>query len=296
MSLKLTIFTPTYNRAYTLSKCYESLKSQTNKNFKWLIIDDGSSDNTKNLVESWIKEGLIDIKYIYQENMGMHGAHNTAYENIDTELNVCIDSDDYMPIDSVDNIIKFWNQNKSEELAGIAGLDSDKNGNIIGSEFPKNIKKSTLFDLYNKYGVSGDKKLVYRTDLIKKFPYPIFDGENYVGLDYKYTKIDETHTLALLNKTLCIVEYLEDGSSKNMIKQYRKNPKGFAFYRKESMKNPNASLKFKFKENIHYVSSSFISKNKNFIKESPKKLLTVLAIPFGYLLYKYIIKNTEDTI
>ena len=94
---KLTVFTPTYNRAYVLNKCYESLKNQTVKDFVWLIIDDGSTDNTKELVENWIKENKIEIRYKYQENQGMHGAHNTAYKLISTELNTCIDSDDYMP-------------------------------------------------------------------------------------------------------------------------------------------------------------------------------------------------------
>lgn len=294
MKPQLTIFTPAYNRAYTLHKCYESLKSQTYTNFKWLIIDDGSTDNTKELVEGWKNENLLDITYIYQENQGMHGAHNTAYENIDTELNVCIDSDDYMPNDAVEKIIKFWNENKSDNIAGIAGLDSYEDGSIIGTKFPDNLKESTLFDLYHKHRVKGDKKLVYRTELTKKYPYPIFEGEKYVGLAYKYTKIDETHKLALMNEVLCIVEYMEDGSSRNMLKQYRKNPRGFAFFRVENMKNPSATWIFKFKENIHYVSSSLISKNNKFIKESPCKILTILALPLGFILYKYIVKNTEE--
>ena len=92
----LTVFTPAYNRAYTLHKCYESLTRQTNKNFKWMIIDDGSTDNTANLVAKWKEESDFEIIYIYKQNRGMHTAHNTAYENIDTELNVCIDSDDYL--------------------------------------------------------------------------------------------------------------------------------------------------------------------------------------------------------
>ena len=105
MKATLTIFTPAYNRAYTLHKCYESLKKQTNKDFEWLIIDDGSTDNTRELVQSWIEENLIPIKYHYQKNQGMHGAHNSAYELIDTKLNVCIDSDDYMPDDAVEKIL-----------------------------------------------------------------------------------------------------------------------------------------------------------------------------------------------
>lgn len=85
MKATLTVFTPAYNRAYTLHKCYESLKMQTNKDFVWLIIDDGSTDNTRELVESWINENIVHITYHYQKNQGMHGAHNTAYELIDTE-------------------------------------------------------------------------------------------------------------------------------------------------------------------------------------------------------------------
>ena len=103
----LTIFTPTYNRAHTLVRTYNSLCQQTCKDFEWLIIDDGSTDNTRVVVEKWICNSDFKIRYIYQENQGMHGAHNTAYRNITTELNTCIDSDDYMPIDAVENIISF---------------------------------------------------------------------------------------------------------------------------------------------------------------------------------------------
>lgn len=293
MKPTLTVFTPAYNRGYIIHKCYESLKRQTNKDFMWLVIDDGSTDNTQEIINGYIKEGIIDIKYIYQENQGMHGAHNTAYENIDTELNVCIDSDDYMTDDAVEKIIEFWNINKDKNIAGIIGLDSYENGNVIGSKFPNGLKQSTLFELYHKYGVTGDKKIVYRTDLTKQYPYPIFEGEKYVGLAYKYYKIDLEYELKLMNEVLCVVEYMDDGSSLNMLNQYRKNPKGFAFYRLENMKNPKASLRYKFKECIHYVSSSFISKDKKYIKKSNQKILTLLATPIGILLYLYIIKNTR---
>lgn len=288
----LTIFTPSYNRAYTLHKCYESLKKQSSKDFLWLIIDDGSTDNTKELVDSWIDENIIEIKYHYQNNQGMHGAHNTAYELMDTELNVCIDSDDYMPDDAVEKIIDFWKKNKRDDLAGIIALDAYEDGNVIGKKFPDDMKDTTLFEVNNIHKIPGDKKLVYRTELTKEYPYPLFEGEKYVGLAYKYYKLDEKYKLATLNEVLCIVEYLEDGSSMNMLNQYRKNPRGFAFYRIENMKNSRASWKFKFKESIHYVASSLISKNKDILRDSPCKILTLVSIPFGYVLYRYIIKNT----
>lgn len=292
----LTVFTPTYNRAYILKQCYDSLCRQTCKDFVWLIVDDGSSDNTKELVDSWLeKDNGFEIRYTYKENGGMHTAHNKAYELIDTELNVCIDSDDYMTDNAVEIIINEWNKNKSEDLAGLIGLDAFENGQIIGDKFPNDLYSTTLYDFYYKLKKKGDKKIVYRSELSKLYPYPVFEGEKYVGLAYKYYKLDQKYKLKTLNQVLCIVEYREDGSSKNMIKQYIKNPKGFAFYRKENMKNPNASLIYKIKESIHYVSSSMISKNKNYIKESPCKLLTITFIPIGYLLYKLInYKNKEE--
>ena len=208
----LTIFTPTFNRAYTLGKCYESLINQTLKDFTWLIIDDGSTDDTKELVKKWINENKIEIKYHYQENQGMHGAHNTAYELIQTEINTCIDSDDYMPLDAVEKIVSFWKLNKGDKkLAGFLALDAYNNGQIIGTSLPENLKKTTYFDLYHKHNAKGDKKLIYRTELTKKYPYPIFKGEKYVSLAYKYAKLDDEFELAMMNEIVCIVEYMDDG-------------------------------------------------------------------------------------
>lgn len=290
----LTVFTPTFNRADLIHKCYNSLKSQTNKKFKWLVIDDGSTDNTKELIMRWKEEADFCIEYIYKNNGGMHSAHNKAYENIDTELNICIDSDDYMTEDAVGKIIKAWKEKKSDHIAGLAGLDIYTDGNVIGTRFPENLNEATLFDIYHKYGVVGDKKLVYRSELTKNFPYPEYEGEKYVGLDYKCHKLDENYKLALINEPLCVVEYLPEGSSKNMLKQYRRNPRGWCFYRIENMKIPNTSLGYKFKECIHFVSSNLILKNNIIVKNSPYKFLTVCAFPLGILLYTYVMYSTRN--
>lgn len=283
----ITIFTPAFNRAHTIWRTYQSLCRQTCKDFIWMVIDDGSTDNTAELVLKWKENSEFEIIYIYQQNQGMHGAHNTAYQNITTELNVCIDSDDYMPEDAIELITNFWRNNGSDKYAGIIGLDVDLNQQIIGSEFPNNLKETTLTDFYANGG-KGDKKLVYRTEVIKKYPeYPIFDNEKYVGLAYKYMLIDQNYTLLTINKPLVVVEYQQDGSSNNMLRQYWNNPKGFAFYRKTEMVL-TPTLKRRFMSCIHYVSSSIISKNKNFIKESPKKLLTILSILPGFGLFLYI--------
>lgn len=291
MAKTLTIFTPAYNRAYTLHLGYEALLRQTCQDFEWLIIDDGSTDNTRELVAEWIKENKIPIRYHYQENQGMHGAHNTAYRLITTELNTCIDSDDYMPDDAVEKIVTFWKKYGSNQVAGIIGLDADFQGNIIGTTFTE--EQTTLGGFYAQGG-KGDKKMIYRTEIINKYPeYPLFKGEKYVSLGYKYELIDQDYSLLTLNEVLVKVEYRPDGSSMNMFRQYIKNPQGFAFIRKSSMQlAPTA--KRRFMEAIHYISSSLILKNKRFLQESPKKLLTLCAIPFGIALYLFIRFKTRN--
>jgi glycosyltransferase involved in cell wall biosynthesis len=292
----LTVFTPAYNRAYTLHLCYESLKRQTCKNFVWLIVDDGSSDGTGALVEGWISEGLVPIRYHYQENQGMHGAHNTAYELIDTELNVCIDSDDYITDEAVEIITTFWSQHGSKRYAGIVGLDAAPNGKLIGTMMPRSLKEATHADLYGKHRVKGDKKLVYRSDLTRSTPpYPVFPGEKYCPLSYKYLLIDQECPLLIVNAVLCIVEYMPDGSSMNIINQYRKNPRGFSFFRKAAMVYA-PSYKDRLREAIHYVSSSLMVRNRRFLLDSPRKWTTFIAIPFGIALYFYIQRTNRATV
>lgn len=285
----LTVFTPAYNRAHTIGRTYESLCRQTCKDFEWLIIDDGSTDDTRELVEIWMQEKKIPIRYIYQENQGMHGAHNTAYRNITTELNTCIDSDDYMPDDAVEKICSFWKEHGSDRYAGLIGLDRTEDGRVIGTSFPEGMKETTLSGFY-QHGGKGDKKLVYRTDVIRKYPeYPLFEGERYVGLGYKYQLIDQDYSLLTLNEPLAVVEYQDDGSSRNMYKQYWNNPKGFAFIRRQDMMYKK-SFKRKIESCIHYVANSIRAKNKHFIQESPLPVLTILSIIPGIVWY-YIIKH-----
>ena len=146
----ITIFTPAYNRAHTIGRTYQSLCRQTCKDFEWLVVDDGSTDGTQQLVEGWIAENKIPIRYIYQENQGMHGAHNTAYRNIDTPLNTCIDSDDYMPDDAVEKILRCWQQRGSDHVAGIIGLDMTEDGQVIGTRFNDGMTTTTLQGFYQR--------------------------------------------------------------------------------------------------------------------------------------------------
>lgn len=286
----ITVFTPTFNRAYCLGQCYESLVEQGNENFIWLIIDDGSTDNTEALVQSWISEDEIKIQYHYQENQGMHGGHNAAYSIIETELNVCIDSDDYMPNNAINHICNYWTSIENRnDIAGFIGLDAYKSGEIIGKKFPDTLKETTLEDVYYKHHISGDKKMVLKTAIVNKYAkYPIFENERFVPLGILYLLIGKDYKFLCLDEVLCVVEYLEDGSSRNIIKQYYKHPKGFQYARTVVMKN-SSFFKVRFKNAVHYVSHSIQLKDIDFLKKTPRFFLTLLAIPFGIILYLYVI-------
>lgn len=283
----LTVFTPAYNRAYTLPRTYESMKQQKNTDFIWLIVDDGSSDNTAELIKQWqSEENGFEIQYIYKENGGMHTAHNTAYEVIDTELNICIDSDDALAPDAVQIIADAWDMVRDQGYAGLLALDAEFNGTVIGKGFPEGLTETTLGDYYRKGG-RGDKKLILRTDVVRQYPpYPTFPGERFVPLGSLYTMIDRDYKLSVLDRVVCLVEYMPDGSTHNMLRQYYRNPNGFRYGRLVTLSEP-ITLKRKVMIYIHFAAESILA-GKPIVHDAPDKLLGALSIPFGATLAVYI--------
>ena len=213
---KITVFTPTYNRAYILPKCYESLNRQTCKDFEWLIIDDGSTDHTKELVAEWQeRENGYPIRYIYKENGGLHTGYNAAIANMETELSVCIDSDDSMPEDAIERILAEWQKIKDSGAAGLVGLDVDQNGDLIGKRLPA----SELINAASLLCVPGmgDKKYVVRNDLLRTVaPMPVFAGEKNFNPHYLIIKLSEQYRFHPVNQCFCLVEYQPDGMTANI--------------------------------------------------------------------------------
>ncbi len=291
-----TFFTPTYNRGHLLHRCYESLCNQTSYNFKWLIVDDGSTDGTEELVKSWAaQEERFSIEYHYKENGGLHTAYNLALEYVDTEVFTCMESDDQFTSDAMSIIERRWPEVRNSNCVGFIALCIDMNGEIIGSRYPEDIK-TTLYREHRR-SVPGDKQYIFKTEALKQvFPMISFPGEKYFDPKYKFFSLDEIGPLAVTNEVFDIVDYQPGGLTNTMMRQYYNSPNSFAEYRKLYMQLPDRSKAYIMKQNIHYVASCCLAgKLGRAVKESPRKGYTVLAILPGLLLAGVIRFANRDT-
>lgn len=288
----ITVFTPTYNRANLLPRCYESMRRQTNHDFIWMVIDDGSTDSTRELVQLWQEiPQEFKIEYYYKENGGLHTAYNEAIAHVETPLCVCLDSDDYLPDDAIEKILSFWKKNGSNEYAGIVGLDFTIDGQIIGDLLPEQQAVNLIDLMVGKYSIqNGDRTNIVRTELYKKYaPMKIFPGEKNFNPHYMHLQISQDYDFLVLNENLKFVEYQNGGMSDSILWQYKNSPNCFAEIRKLYLSFPNTSFKFKFRHSIHLVSSCILAGNwKRALKETPCRSITLLSVPFGVVLTIYI--------
>ena len=289
MDKLVTVFTPSYNRAKLIPRCYESLKNQTSFNFKWLIVDDGSSDGTGQLVSEWIKtEKKFEIKYLYKENGGLHTAYNAGIPLVDTELFTCLESDDYFTPDAISIIEKEWPGFRDKGYTGFISLTKDPEGNLIGLKYPENLDH--VYYWKHRRIAPGDKQYVFRTDLLKKeFPMPVFKGEKFYDPKFKFFSLDQYGPLGVTNEVFDVADYQEGGLTDTVLYHYYNSPNSFAEYRKMYMQLPEATLFYLYKQNIHYVSSCVLAgKPFRAIGESPRPGFTIAAFLPGVLLSVYI--------
>ena len=286
--MKFTIFTPTFNRKELLEKLYKSLQKQTFKDFEWLIVDDGSADGTKEKVEEFLSEKKLDIKYYFKENGGKQRAYNFATDKANGEIFICLDSDDEYVENGLETILKYWKKyEKNNNIAGMGYLSTYPNREVIGSSFPEKEMISTQFDIYNKYGVKGDKGLMFRTEIIKKYKFPVFDDEKFITEAVVYNRICEKYKMVYVNEKIEIKEYQEDGLTAKYNNLLLRNPKGQALYHNE-INFQNLTFKQKILNNAIYYKFCRVAGYKfgKIFKESKNKLFLMFALPIGEYMWQ----------
>lgn len=284
---ELTILTTTYNREKLLPKLYNSLCIQTNSNFKWLIIDDGSNDNTKNLIEKYIKEKKIKIYYYYIENGGKHRAINYAMSLIDTPLVFIVDSDDYLTNNAVDRIDFYYNKYKDYKgLCGYSFLRKYENGQINNKKFPKNEMIESFIDARINRNILGDKAEVFYTKCLKEYPFPEYENEKFLSEAVVWIKMAEKYKMVHINEAIYVGEYLDEGLTKNIRRYKILSPKGYMDYAKALM-NERCNILTQVKGMILYsIYGKFDNKGfKDVIENIKHKLIFTILYPFSLILY-----------
>lgn len=260
--LRFTIFTPTYNRSSSLMRLYQSLKKQTFNNFEWLVVDDGSTDETsKTLKEIINNENDINIKYVWQENGGKHRAINNGLNYANGQYFFIVDSDDYLTENSLEITDKWINrvENESGKFIGVAGLKGYKNGSYVGNTFDNEYIDCIATDRY-RYKIIGDKSEVFRTDILKKYKFPEFNGENFITEAIVWNRIaKDGYLIRYFNEINYICEYLEDGLTSNIDMLYSKNFRGYTQFLAEYLES-NSPLMLKVRAIIAYTYRAKLAK------------------------------------
>lgn len=269
-SVFCTVFTPTYNRAYLLSNLYNSLIKQSNKNFEWIIIDDGSTDDTEELISKYIKEKKINIIYKKVDNGGKHRAINKGIKIANGKVFAIVDSDDQLTFNAIEKLYEWFSNLKDDKkYCGVAGNRGYRNGKIIGSTFSGNVISCSAIER-NKYNIKGDKFEVYYTNILKKYPFPEFEGEKFLSEIIVWTRMaKDGYIIEWHNDIIYLCEYLNDGLTTNNYKLLRNNPKGYALRIKEQVLYANIS----FKQKLGYYSTYyFLNKNKKNLRTIKNEL------------------------
>lgn len=230
--MKITVFTPTYNRGYCLERLFESLVHQTYQDFEWVIVDDGSTDFTQELVKSFQEQKVFfPIIYKKTENGGKHRAINRGMELINGEMVLLMDSDDWLREDALECIVKTdatIPEKEKSKYAGMQGLCVHTDGKLVGRTFSGSYIDCTAIEC-RKYNIYGDKAEVYYTNIIKNYPFPEIEGEKFVTERLVWNKIaKDGYLIRYFNEGIYFCEYLEDGLSHGGNMLYAKNPKQWA--------------------------------------------------------------------
>lgn len=294
----LAIVTPTFNRAHLLNVAFESLIKQTSKDFAWYVVDDGSADNTNQVIEELKTKADFDVVYLKKENGGKHTAINLALDAVKEELLLIFDSDDELTFDAVETVVKDYQEIKNNnKICGMGYLKSHKDNVVVGKLYTRDGVIDNFTNQRINLNTYGDKCEVFKTEIFKNYKFPEFKDEKFVSESAVWCKMSLDYNMKFFNKSIYLCEYLEGGLSDNVHKRLFKNPKG-AVECYLMMSSKQAALKPRLKYTIAYIVHSFAAKikPKQQIKRVSSKFLYILAyIPswFIYLVRKHKFKDKK---
>lgn len=281
----LTIYTPTFNRKKLLCRLYNSLCKQTNKDFCWLIIDDGSTDGTCEIVRKWKTSSDFSIDYIYKENGGVHTARDKAYETVNTELIWGVDSDDWLVENAVEKVLDLWEEKGSSQYYGIFAPVKDVNETHPLIKYPS-IESVKFQDLFYKYKAKGDQTIILRSEDIKAVKkFPVYENEKLVSESYKWIQLNKKNFL-ILNDFTTYVEYQENGYTKNVRIGYFKNINGYCDLYNEHVWHVKF-IKKRISYCIKYIVTCFFAKKKNPCRKATRPFLTGILFPLGFFAFLF---------
>lgn len=298
MSPAVTVFTPTYNRAYILDQLYRSLQRQTCKDFEWLIVDDGSSDNTEGVVRGWQQENnAFPIRYYKKENGGKCRAINYGVDLAKGLLFFNVDSDDYLTDDAVEKVIK-WEQSlpKNEKFCGVVGNLGTSINETPNTSFNGDYRDANLLERYSEYSdhpIDGERAPVFYTEIQKRYKYPEFDGEKFMTPAVTWNRMaHDGYKVRLFNDIIWIYEYQNDGITAQGNMNFIKNPQGDGLWSREKADYIGYSLKQKFKMwYSYYCEHTFCNEKYRLTK---KQCAKYIGSPYGFILISSIIHRIKN--
>ena len=286
---KITILTPSYNRAHTLPALYESLLKQDTDAFEWMVVDDGSTDGTGALVEGWQREGKIPIRYIYKQNGGKHTALNEGIGQIGSELTFIVDSDDWLPENAVEIILKYHEKYRGTQgLCGYSFLRFYPDGRVNDAFFPRDEWIDTYVNARINAGIAGDKAEVFYTEVLKQFPFPVYPGEKFVPEDLVWVQMSGPYKMVHINQCVYISDYLEGGLTRSGKKMKIHSPKAMTERARIYLNDDAVNGKTKCKMCLLYVIYGHFAgfRERELVSGLKRKKWYAAGIVPGMILYE----------
>lgn len=286
---RLTVFTPTYDRAHVLDRVFDSLLRQTTLDFEWLIVDDGSTDGTRELVGGWLGQAPFAIRYFHQENSGKHVADNRAVAEARGPLIATVDSDDRYVPRAVERFLEIWdsipNSRRGSFSSGVA-LCAHPDGELIGTAFPEDVFDTTYAELRTMHRVTGDKTGFARVDVLRRFPFPVFPGERLVPEGIQYARMGRHYRMRCVNEVLKIVDYQPGGLSDRMSELLQENPRTAMLLEHELLLDGGETWYRRFRGHAQLTRYALhTGRPVEGLRMGPSKALAALGAPAGVALY-----------